>query len=43
MRIAQELSYKDIHKVTGLTEGTAKVNFHHALKSLKKIMNNEKT
>ncbi len=43
MRIAQELSYKEIHKVTGLTEGTAKVNFHHALKSLKKIMNNERT
>ena len=42
MRIAQELSYREIHKVTGITEGAGKVHFHNALKSLKKIMNNGK-
>ena len=29
MRIAQELSYRDIADVTGMSEGSAKVNFHH--------------
>ena len=32
MRIAEELSYKEISKITGMAEGSAKVNFHHALK-----------
>ena len=41
MRIAEELSYKEISAVTGMSEGTAKVNFHHALQSLKKVLNNE--
>lgn len=36
MRIAEELSYKEISDITGMTEGTAKVNYHHALKTLKK-------
>ena len=35
MRIAEELSYKEISKIIGMTEGSAKVNFHHALKTLK--------
>ena len=41
MRIAQELPYKDIANITGMSEGSAKVNFHHALKTLKKWLNNE--
>ena len=41
MRVAEELSYKEISAVTGMSEGTAKVNFHHALQSLKKVLNNE--
>ena len=32
MRVAQELPYREIAQVTGMSEGTAKVNFHHALK-----------
>ena len=41
MRIAQELPYKDIADMTGMSEGSAKVNFHYALKTLKKWLNNE--
>jgi RNA polymerase sigma-70 factor (ECF subfamily) len=41
MRIAQELPYKDIADMTGMSEGSAKVNYHHALKTLKKWLNNE--
>ena len=36
LRIAQELSYKDISDITGMSEGSAKVNYHHALNKLKK-------
>ena len=35
MRIAQELSYRDIADITGMSEGSAKVNFHHAVIKLK--------
>ena len=35
MRIAQELPYKDISAVTGMSVGSAKVNYHHAVQSLK--------
>ena len=35
MRIADELSYKEISKIMDLSENSAKVNFHHALKNLK--------
>ena len=38
MRIAQELPYKDIAEITGMSEGTAKVNFHHAVTTLKKLL-----
>ena len=36
MRIAQELPYKEISLMTGMSEGAAKVNYHHALNKLKK-------
>ena len=36
MRIAQELPYEEISETTGMSVGTAKVNYHHALKTLKK-------
>ena len=42
MRIAQELSYREIHKITGITEGAGKVHFHNALKSLKNTLGNGK-
>ena len=41
MRIAEGLSYKEISAVTGMSEGTAKVNFHHALNTLKGVLNYE--
>ena len=41
MRIAEELPYKEISNITGISEGTAKVNFHHALRTLKDALNNE--
>ena len=41
MRIAEELSYKEISKITGMAEGSAKVNFHHALKTLKQRLNHD--
>ena len=41
MRIAEELSYKEISKIIGMAEGSAKVNFHHALKTLKQRLNHD--
>ena len=41
MRIAEELPYKEISNITGMSEGTAKVNFHHALRTLKDALNDE--
>ena len=41
MRIAEGLSYKEISVVTGMSDGTAKVNFHHALNTLKGVLNYE--
>ena len=41
MRVAEEMPYKEIAEVTGMTEGTAKVNFHHAVRSLKEWLNND--
>ena len=41
LRISDSLSYKEIAKVTGISEGSAKVNFHHAIKRLKEDLNNE--
>jgi len=39
MRIAQELPYKDISEILGISEGSAKVNFHHAMNTLKELIN----
>jgi len=41
MRIAKEMPYKEISEVTGMTEGTSKVNFHHAVRTLKEWLNND--
>ena len=41
MRIAEELSYKEISKITGMAEGSAKVNFNHALKTLQQRLNHD--
>ncbi|MEE2765872.1 MAG: sigma-70 family RNA polymerase sigma factor [Candidatus Neomarinimicrobiota bacterium] len=41
MRIAQKISYGDIAEITGMTEGSAKVNYHHAVTKLKKWLNDE--
>jgi len=38
MRIAQNLPYKDIAEITGMSENTAKVNYHHALNTLKEML-----
>lgn len=38
MRIAQELPYKEISDITGMSIGTAKVNYHHGVKTLKQIL-----
>ena len=38
---SQRNAYKEISEVTGMTEGTAKVNFHHAVRSLKEWLNND--
>ena len=35
MRIAQDLPYKDISGILGITEGSAKVNYHHGITQLK--------
>lgn len=35
MRIAQDLPYKDISGILGISEGSAKVNYHHAINQLK--------
>jgi len=39
MRIAQELPYRDIADILGISVGSAKVNFHHALNKLKGWIN----
>ncbi len=41
MRIAKEMPYKEIAEVTGMSEGTAKVNFYHAVRSLKEWLNDD--
>lgn len=38
MRIAQELPYKEISDILGISEGSAKVNFHHAMNTLKDLI-----
>jgi len=41
LRIYQEMSFREISSVTGITENSAKVNFHHALGTLRKRMREE--
>jgi RNA polymerase sigma-70 factor (ECF subfamily) len=41
MRIAQELPYKNIAQILEISEGAAKVNFHHALQTLKQQLQEE--
>ena len=41
MRITEELSYEEISKITGIPAGSAKVNYHHAMKTLKDKLNHE--
>ena len=41
LRITDSLSYTEISKITGMSEGTAKVNFHHGLKKLKEVLSND--
>ena len=35
MRIAQEMPYKEIASIIGISKNSAKVNYHHAVKALK--------
>ena len=39
LRISNEFSFSEISKITGISESTAKVNFHHAKKKLMEIIN----
>ena len=41
LRITDSLSYSEISKIIGMSEGTAKVNFHHGLKKLKEVLSND--
>ena len=41
MRVAEELPYKEISDITGMSIASAKVNFHHALRTLKDALNDE--
>ena len=41
LRITDSLSYSEISKITGMSEGTAKVNFHHGLKKLKEVLSDD--
>ncbi len=40
MRIAQGMPYKEISKIMGISENSAKVNYHHAVRALKFIFEN---
>ena len=38
LRVYSDLSFKEVAEVMSCTVGTAKVNFHHAVKNLRKLM-----
>ena len=40
MRIAQVMPYKEISEIMGISENSAKVNYHHAVKALKENIEN---
>ncbi len=42
MRISQALPFKDIGNILGITEGSAKVNYHHGIKRVKFLLGNNK-
>ena len=42
MRISQALSFKDIGNILNMTEGSAKVNYHHGIKRVKLLLGNNK-
>ena len=41
MIVAEELPYKEISTITGMSENTAEVNSHHALQTPKEVQNND--
>lgn len=43
LRIQQELSFAEIGQSLGMTENTAKVNFHHAMKRLQSLLRYKET
>ena len=40
MRIAEEKPYKEIAELMGISENSAKVNYHHAVNTLKHQIEN---
>ena len=42
MRISQALPFKDIGNILDMTEGSAKVNYHHGIKRVKSLLGNNK-
>jgi RNA polymerase sigma-70 factor (ECF subfamily) len=42
MRISQALSFKDIGNILDMTEGSAKVNYHHGIKRVKLLLGKNK-
>ena len=42
MRISQALPFKDIGNILDMTEGSAKVNYHHGIKRVKLLLGNNK-
>ena len=38
MRISEMLPFKDIGNILHMSEGTAKVNFHHGVKRIKVLL-----
>ena len=38
LRVYSDLSFKEVAEVMGCTVGTAKVNFHHAVKNLRRLV-----
>ncbi|MFH1851545.1 MAG: sigma-70 family RNA polymerase sigma factor [Candidatus Neomarinimicrobiota bacterium] len=41
MRISQELPFRDIDQILDIAEGTAKVNYQHAVRRLKQLLEKE--
>jgi RNA polymerase sigma-70 factor (ECF subfamily) len=42
MRNYEELSYEEISKITGITEGGLKANYFHALRKVLELTNEKK-